>query len=154
MKDAVCIAHPQKLIDIPAGKPHDGLFTGGRLYFTTVNGTVVRVDLDGDGRMHTYDISSLYRGFNPGWCRALAVDQEMVYVGYSAFRWTYHLENISFIGSNMRKIARQLGQQRPARIVKFDMQRKQIMDEMSFSNGEVALIFSILSANDPDRGES
>jgi hypothetical protein len=152
-QDAFCVAHPQKTIPIPAGKPHDGLVTDGRLYFTTVNGTVVRVDPDDDRRSQTFDISSLYRGFNPGWCRALAVDKDVAYVGYSAFRWTYHLENIRFIGNSMRDLARQMGRQRPARIVKYDMRRKQIVDEMIFSDGDIHLIFSVLFGNAPDHGE-
>ena len=153
-RDAVCVPNPQKSIKIPTGKPHDGLLADGRLYFTTVNGTVVRVDTDDGARTQTFDISSLYRGFNPGWCRALAVNKEVVYIGYSAFRWTYRLENIGFIGSSMRNIARQLGQKRPARIVKYDMQRRQIVDEMIFSDRGIDLIFSILFANDPDHGET
>ena len=153
-RDAVCLPHPQKKIEIPTGKPHDGLLDSGRLYFTTVNGTVVRVDLDNGGRIDTFDLASLYRGFNPGWCRALAVDGELAYVGFSAFRWTYRLENLSFIGSSMLNLARQMGSKRPARIVKYDMQRRRILDEMVFSDGGIDLIFSIFFANDSDHGEA
>ena len=152
-QDAICVQVPEEKITIPVGKPHDGLLTEDRLYFTTVNGCVVRFDLNENKRLHAFDISSDYRGFNPGWCRGLAVDKDTAYVGFSAFRWTYHLENLNFIGGSMRKVARQLSRQRPARIVKYDLRRSRIVDEMVFSNGDIDLIFSILFHNASGSGD-
>lgn len=142
--DAVCMNDLHKTIKIPGGKPHDGSVKEGKLFFTTVNGMVVSYDVHNLEASNVYDISASYRINNPGWCRSLSVDGDCVYVGFSAFRWTYRLENMSFIGNNIRTIAKKLSKNQPARIVKYDMSRKKIVDEMLFSNGDISLIFSIL----------
>jgi len=145
--DAVCINDLNKTIKIPSGKPHDGSIQDGRLFFTTVNGMVVSYDIHNMKTSNVYNISASYRTFNPGWCRSLSVDGDYVYVGFSAFRWTYHLENMSFIGNCIRTIAKKLSKNRPARIVKYDIRRKKIVDEMLFENGDISLIFSILTSD-------
>ena len=143
-KDAVCLGDLSRRLPIGEGKPHDGLIREGRLHFTTVDGKIVVYDPRTLERLDLHDIAALYRNDSPGWCRGLEVIGEFAYVGFSAFRWTLSLENIRFLAKNLVSLGKKLNRDQPARIVKYDMRERRIVDEMLLDGGEIGLIFSIL----------
>jgi hypothetical protein len=143
-KDAVCLCDLSRRLPIGVGKPHDGLIREGRLHFTTVDGKLVIYDPQTLERLALHDIAALYRNDNPGWCRGLEVIGEIAYVGFSAFRWTLSLENIGFLAKNLVSLGKKLKRDQPARIVKYDMRGRRIVEEMLLDEGEIGVIFSIL----------
>ena len=143
-KDAICLNDPSRKIDISCGKPHDGLLKDERIHFTTVNGMIVVFDCQSLKCLACYNIPALYNGPNPGWCRGLEIVGHHAYIGFSSFRWTLSLENLGFLAKNVASLGKKLNPDLPARIIKYDMKREEIVGEMRFDNKEIDLIFSIL----------
>jgi hypothetical protein len=92
----------------------------------------------------THDLTSLFPGYSPGWCRGLEIIGEFAYVGFSALRWTLSLENIGFLAKNFVSLGKKLRKNLPARIVKYNISTQRIVDEYSFDQNEIGLIFSII----------
>ena len=143
-KDAICLDDPGRKINISYGKPHDGLIKDDRIHFTTVNGMIVVFDCQSLNCLACHNIPALFNGPHPGWCRGVEIVDDCAYVGFSSFRWTLSLENLSFLAKNVATLGRRLNRDLPARIIKYDMRRQEIVGEMRFDNKEIDLIFSIL----------
>lgn len=87
-EDAICLTEPKKQIQIGGEKVHDGIVFGDSIYFTQVNGQVVRVDI------HTLRVKQVFNlnnytntNKNLGWCRGINVlDEHKVIVGFSRIR--------------------------------------------------------------------
>ncbi|MBN1849827.1 MAG: hypothetical protein JW932_14715 [Deltaproteobacteria bacterium] len=143
-KDAICLDNPSKRMDISCGKPHDGLVKDNNVYFTTVNGMIVVFDSRSLKCLSCHNITSLYSGLHPGWCRGLEIVGNYAYIGFSTFRWTMSINNLKFLAKNVISLGNKIDKDLPARIVKYDMRRQIIVDEMNFADREIDLIFSIL----------
>jgi hypothetical protein len=143
-KDAICLNDPSKKINIGVARPHDGIVRQDRLYFTTVNGLILVYDTSNLRLISKHNIASLYKKFSPGWCRGLEVIDDYAYVGFSTLRWTYSLENIKYFAKNVLSFGKKLKKNLPSRIVKFDMRKQRIIDEMVFEGHEIGQVFSIL----------
>ncbi len=69
---------------------HDGHVAGNCIYFTAVNGLVLRVDL-ASGEMQTFDLNlakSPYKDRPLGWCRGIFPYGERAWVGILRIRYT------------------------------------------------------------------
>ena len=151
-RDAVCLNKPApnkagKRIDIGVQSPHDGLVSGNRIYFTTVDGRIVTVD------RHTLQVSSIVdlKGFsNPntllGWCRGLLpVDDRTIWVGFTRVRKTKIAENVLWV----RSVFREGMTEAPTHIALYDTARGRSLQEFDLEPHGINIIFSIFAENSP-----
>jgi hypothetical protein len=87
-KDAICLTNFNKRIDIGRALVHDGVVFEDSLYFTQVDGHVVKVDLQNHEAKQTYNLNNMTNTNNPlGWCRGIKVlNSEQVVVGFTRIR--------------------------------------------------------------------
>jgi hypothetical protein len=127
---------------IPLGRVgcHDGIVAGGRVYFSTVDGKIIVVDADTKSKLAEHDISAQYNVPALGWCRGIAVQGNVGYVGFTSIRKTKHRENIKWLTNTIEAVRGE----NPSRIVKFDLDTGKVLDEIVFPKTELAVIFSLL----------
>jgi hypothetical protein len=141
-KDAVSLSNPGRRIDIGIGHPHDGLVRGDSVFFTTVNGYVVRANL---ATLEVERVFSLAEATDPdmalGWCRGLEIlpDGRMA-VGFTRLRPTRFRENLQWM-------KRQLGLdetgRRPSRIAIYDPTGERLISEVNLEPWGVNVVFSV-----------
>jgi len=142
-KDAVNVLDRSQKIDIAVGKPHDGHVFGDYIYFTTINGFIVKADKITKEVVERYDLNAIdTRGKDLGWCRSLYVDGDIAYVGFTRLRQTAIESNLRWLKGTIDNSKDRL----PARIAKYDLSRKTLIDEFEIPDGFTDLIFSILPA--------
>jgi hypothetical protein len=143
-RDAVCLTAPGQRIDIAVQRPHDGLVSGGRIYFTTVDGQVVianpdtlRVDEVIDLKLIDGEKSLL------GWCRGiLPVDQDKAWVGFTRVRKTNLQENILWV----KNVLREGTAERSTHISLYDLASRKCHAEFDLEPYGLNIIFGILRA--------
>jgi hypothetical protein len=151
-RDAVCLNKPApnkagKRIDIGVQSPHDGLVSGNRIYFTTVDGRIVTVD------RHTLQVSSITdlkeisnRNTLLGWCRGLLpVDDHTIWVGFTRVRKTKIAENVLWV----RSVFREGMTEAPTHIALYDTARGRSLQEFDLEPHGINIIFSIFAENSP-----
>ncbi|HEV7518099.1 MAG TPA: hypothetical protein VGR07_17505 [Thermoanaerobaculia bacterium] len=136
---------------------HDGHLAGDHLYFTAVNGRVVRFHLGdrrgrggGRGRQaECFDVHSLTRqdGGPIGWCRGLLPLGPSAWVGFSRIRYTTLRQNLSWLRHGFRSGAYHA--QRPTRIALYDLDRPRLREEIDLEAAGMGAVFSIHGAPDP-----
>jgi hypothetical protein len=102
LRDAVSLTDPDRRIAIGGERVHDGVVHAGRIYFTTVDGWVVEVDQSTLQVIERHRLRRVpsYRGDDGGllgWCRALHIDGEHCWVGYSRIRPTRLRQTVSWV---------------------------------------------------------
>jgi hypothetical protein len=138
--DAVLVSDHSKRMRIDVGNPHDGLFDGEHVYFTTTNGHVVACDPETGERVRDIDLyQNDTRRRARAWCRGLAmIDSSLAFVGMTQLRPTKW--------KNMAHWVLLDGKARlPSRIALYDLDDARLVDEMYFKGRwEGAAIYSIL----------
>jgi hypothetical protein len=137
-------------IPIEVELPHDGIVFGPKIYFTTVDGHVVRADFPRLQVDAVYNLQDAYETVYPlGWCRGLRVlDEDRVIVGFSRLRPTPFVEKISWVKRKLHENLR-LGSDSgwplfPTRIACIDLSRKKILWETHVERYGMNAVFSIL----------
>ncbi len=143
-RDAVLLTDLTKTIDVKIERPHDGVVRDNRVYFTTVNGLVVVSDVKSGKVVKVYDIRCRENTVNVGWCRGLCVDGDYLYVGFTAIRETKNIKNLSYLTDAVHFMRDKFKDMYPARIVKFNIRKERIEDEMKFKASDIGVVFSIL----------
>jgi hypothetical protein len=127
---------------------HDGHPAGGHLYFTAVNGRVVRFRLeDGRGReAECFDLHPLTRpdGGPIGWCRGLLPLGPSTWVGFSRIRYTTLRKNLSWLRHGFKEGA--YHGQRPTRIALYDLEQPRLVEEIDLEPAGMGAVFSIHGA--------
>jgi hypothetical protein len=146
-RDAVCLTAPERRIDIGIGGPHDGAVHGRFVYFTTVNGHVVKADWESGNIVQSYDLNQITGGREPlGWCRGLLVlEEEHVVVGFSRLRPTKFRENLAWV-KRWAKAGLGLEESvpsKPARIALYHLKAGRLLWEMNLEAAGVNAVFSI-----------
>lgn len=148
--DAVRLLPSPGRIPIAVELPHDGIVSGKKVYFTTVDGRVVRADPARSRVEAVYNLADAYGTRSPlGWCRGLKVlGEERVIVGFSRLRPTASVEKIAWV---KRKLNENLGLgleggwlPLPTRIACIDLARRQILWETDIEPYGMNAVFSIL----------
>ena len=99
-RDAICLDTPRKRINIGTEKPHDGIVSGESVYFTTVNGCVVKADTKSFEVEKNFRVAREHR--RPAWCRGLCVlDEGLAIAGFSRLRRTKWQDNINWVNSGI-----------------------------------------------------
>ncbi len=121
---------------------HDGIPLFGKVWFTTVKGSVVRLDPD-TGDVTTFDLGECYRHSRPiGWCRGiLPVSEDLAIIGFTKLRPTKLEENVSWVASAISGAKSVL--KRPTRIAQFDLKKGVEMWSTDLSELGMDAVFSI-----------
>ncbi len=102
---------------------HDGIPAFGRIWFTSVNGAVVKMQPD-TGSIETFELAAMTPTDRAlGWCRGIApVGENEVYVGFSKLRETKLRENLKWLGNKILKQGFALSE--PTHIARYDLARR------------------------------
>ena len=143
-KDAVCLGDMERRVAIDVERPHDGCLTeSGAVYFTTVDGNVVKADAHTTKIEQVYDLNQLSGIELPlGWCRGLSVvEEDQVVVGFSRLRPTKFKQNVRWakVHLGLETQAKLL----PTRIAAFDLAHSERLWEIDLERYGISAIFSI-----------
>ena len=136
---------------IPIGgeRPHDGIVVNDKVYFTTIDGHVVRADLAGQRVDAVFNLAELFSTIHPlGWCRGLKVlDDDRVIVGFSRLRLTRWQSNVHWVARKLKSAGGTDPRDWdafPTRISCLDLARRKILWETDLEPYGMNAVFSIL----------
>jgi hypothetical protein len=122
---------------------HDGYVAGNEIYFTTVNGRVLRFDLKSGARecIDLNRIGSSYRDRPLGWCRGILPLGEKAWIGFSRIRFTILRRNLDWVRRGFRHSDRQ--SPAPTRVAYYDINQRKLLHEIEVEEQGMNTIFSI-----------
>lgn len=138
-QDAVSLSDPRRHIDATF-YCHDGEVHDGRVYFTTVTGTIVIVNAE---TLETERIVDLNEIDNPGnarlgWCRGLGMlDERLFWVGFTRIRKTRFKENVRWVKRLIK------GEEKPTHIALYDIVAKKCLMEINLEPFDMHVIFGV-----------
>ncbi len=136
--DAVSLRPEGRSIDVSKERIHDGLLHDGRLYFTTVNGTIVIADAETLRTLDVIDLNAIHGDrVLLGWCRGVLVDGDRIWVGFSRIRPTRFRANVAWA-------ARGFKQSKPTHIACYDLRRRECLAEIDLEPNGLSALYSIL----------
>jgi hypothetical protein len=145
-RDAVCLTHPGRRIDIAVQFPHDGFVYNDKVYFTTVDGNIVIVD---SATLRVEEIVDLKIINNErkallGWCRGLMpLDERRFWVGFTRVRKTRFKENVLWVKHVFREI------EMPTHIALYDLTARKCLQEIDLEKLGLNVVFGALPAAGP-----
>ena len=143
-KDAVCMSDFSKRIDIGVERVHDGDVIGNRVYFTAVDGKIVVADTESLSVVEVIDLNEMEQvGCPLGWCRGLAIVDDIAYVGFSRIRETPIKENLLWMvgWAGRPRIM-------PTRIAAYDLRHRKKLDEFVLGGRGLDSIYSVIVVGD------
>jgi hypothetical protein len=143
-KDAMNLNTGEYIKIVTGGGPHDGELDGSDVYFTTVNGKIVRADMNTLKTKDVFNIDVLDNsGYNLGWCRSLCLaGQDKYIVGFSRLRPSKYDSYTRWI---KKKISKDIyAGNLPTRIVGFNAAQNIIDYEINLEEYGLNCIFSII----------
>jgi hypothetical protein len=143
-RDALCLTHPGKRIDIAVQTPHDGVVSGNRIYFTTVDGQIVIANRKSLKVDQVVDLKRIGDGTALlGWCRGVfPITERRVWVAFTRVRKTKFNENILWV----KKVLTEGMEEKPTHIALYDIVGRQCLAEIDIEPFGLNVIFSILPA--------
>ncbi len=123
---------------------HDGRVVGDYIYFTAVNGLVLRIGL-ASVEPEIFDLNRIRdaKGDRPlGWCRGIQPFGNQAWVGFSRIRYTALRQNLDWIRHGFRDADRQ--PPAPTRVARYDLGRGTLIEEVDVEGAGMNAIFSIL----------
>ncbi|MFY9720441.1 MAG: hypothetical protein WAK16_12450 [Candidatus Cybelea sp.] len=140
-QDAVSLTKAGRRIDV-GFYCHDGEMHEGKIYFTTVTGTVVIVDaetLQTEGVVNLNEIDNPGKA-NLGWCRGLArLDERHLWVGFTRIRETRFKENVRWVKRLIK------GEEKPTHIALYDVVARKRLLEIDLEPFDMHVIFGVFS---------
>lgn len=148
-RDAVPVDRPAETGRFPVEVQgiHDGHVHDGRLWFTTVNGHVVRFDLRSDqanGWKSDVDLNALSAPDDDrplGWCRGILPEDGRVWVGFTRIRYTKLRQNLSWVRHGFRQSEDH--RYHPTRIALYDLERSALLGQVDLEGSGLGAVFSI-----------
>jgi len=147
-RDAISLTRPGRRIDIAVQQPHDGYVMGDSIYFSTVDGHIVRASRKTLQVEQTFDLNQSGGGNDQvrGWCRGLfPVDETHLWVAFSRLRPTRFRESVAWIK------AASWAQRKPSHIALFDLERSACLQEIPLEPHGINVVFSLFEV--PTRAE-
>ena len=141
--DAVCLTRPDRRIWIGPELVHDGHLHGDRIYFTTVDGTLVIVGRDSLRIEEVIDLKMVDNTAKAllGWCRGvLVLDDRRVWVSFTRVRKTTFKENIKWVKRVRGEV------EKPTHMALYDIHAKKILNEINLEKHGLNVVFSVLPA--------
>src|SRR6185437_15210962 len=138
--DAVCLTQPGPKIALADTCVHDGNRYEDRLYFTSVDGTVIIVD---SSTLQTLEVIDLKVIDNPkrsllGWCRGLhIVDEKTIWVGFTRVRKTKFREKINWVKNVFHDL------EEPTHIACYDIRSKKCLRKIDLETYGLNVLFGI-----------
>ena len=142
-RDAVMLADPGVTIQLPE-KPHDGIVTGDRVWFTSVDGRVYECEISARRIVAEYDLNV----FNDtdkalGWCRGLhLLGEGRVLVGFSRLRPTRIKKNVTWVKHRLGLLP--MSGYAPTRVACYDLPAGSLEWEVDLEPTGLNAVFSIL----------
>jgi len=139
LQDTVKVQDIHCRTNIAVGRPHDGNPVGDLVWFTTINGNLMGMNVKTGIADRPIDLNTIdtNRG-QLGWCRGVRhIDDDTALVAFSQFRPSKHKDFIHWImGDGKNRL--------PSRISLFDLKNRRMVEEMPFKGKlEGAAIYSI-----------
>ena len=122
---------------------HDGHVATDHVYFTSVNGFILRFDL-ASRQMQSFDLNDLPNSFRDrplGWCRGILPLDERIWVGFSRIRYTALRQNLDWVRRGFRHADRH--PPAPTRVAQYDLAKKRLIDEFDLEPVGMNTVFSI-----------
>jgi hypothetical protein len=122
---------------------HDGHVFGSDIYFTTVNGRVLRFDLK-SGEMRCFDLNKIDNscdGRPLGWCRGILPLGQKAWIGFSRIRYTALRQNLDWIRRGFRHADR--FPPAPTRVACYDLANGTLLTEIGLEEVAMNTVFSI-----------
>lgn len=141
--DAVCLTQPGLRIPLASVCVHDGHFYNNRLYFSTVDGTIVIVDPDTRQIIEVIDLKQIDNLAHSllGWCRGLLIlDERRIWVGFTRVRKTKFHEKVNWVKHVFHDT------ESPTHIALYDIYSRQILHEIDLETYGLNVLFSIFPA--------
>ena len=142
-KDAICL-QTGDVMHVGDRGPHDGEVEGDHVYFTTVDGKVIRVSLQDYNDKTEFDLGPFNNSdINLGWCRGLFVKNESEFiVGFSRLRPSKYDDYTRWLKRAVKKDA--YAGSLPTRIAHYDFGRQALVNEINLERYDLNCVFSIL----------
>lgn len=138
--DALCLTQPDKRIQISNKRIHDGVVYNNRIYFTTVDGTVVVANPDTMQVEKVFDLNSMSAdGTLLGWCRSLLIEDGQMWVGFSRIRPTKLRENVSWLARGFKRDL-------PTHVACYDTNTERLVKEIDLEAAGLGAVYSIFAA--------
>jgi len=136
---------------VGVARVHDGCVAGGEVLFTTVDGHLVRFDLDGGAR-RVLDLGPEARraGIPLGWCRGLLPLGDLAWVGFTRIRYPRLRRHLSWLHHGGRTTGTH--RTRPTRIALYDLagprgaERASLREEIDLEPAGMGAVFSLHAA--------
>lgn len=142
-RDAICLDRPELRIPIEVGMPHDGVVHEGEVWFTTVNGWLVRANPSTGEVNERIDLNAIdTRGQPLGWCRGLTFVDGVAYVGFTRLRQTNIRRNVSWVRHRFQRVGAHA--ELPTRVAAYDVTRMALLAEWDLESVNQNAVFSIL----------
>jgi hypothetical protein len=122
---------------------HDGYVAGRHIYFTTVDGYIIRFHL-ATGAKQSFALPAMHGSYSDrplGWCRGILPLGESVWVGFSRVRFTALRHNLDWVRRGFRQIERL--PPAPTRIACYDLANNTLLEEIDVEHQGLNTIFSI-----------
>lgn len=144
-RDAVPLDGGGGRLEIGNRGGHDGHLATGGIWFTTVDGHLVRFDL-ATGERRDLDLNPL----NPspelplGWCRGLLIEGRHAWVGFSRIRFTRLRQNVSWIRHGFRATGDH--RNHPTRTALYDVAAPRLLAEVDLEPAGLGAVFGVYAA--------
>jgi hypothetical protein len=139
-RDAACLTSNKPGIPVGIEGCHDGDVYEGKVYFTTVDGTVVVADPSLRTPGQSIDLNGVDNpsGSLLGWCRGVAVAGDgLVWIGFTRVRETRMTENLRWARDIVRP------QSRNTRISLYDLRLRKLLLEIDLEKHGMNAVFGI-----------
>lgn len=138
--DAICLTQPDKRIEISDKRIHDGVVCNGRIYFTSVDGSIYIANSSTLTVDTIIDLNEMHADNTLlGWCRSLHIDGDLVWVGFSRIRPTKWRENVAWLMRGFKD-------SRPTHIACYDLDKGECVVEIDLEPMGLNAVYSIFPA--------
>jgi hypothetical protein len=131
---------------------HDGHIIGEEIYFTSVNGSILRFDLV-SGKQQCFDLNGIGSSYHDrplGWCRGILPLGDKAWIGFSRIRYTALRQNLDWIRHGFRHAERY--PPAPTRVACYDLSGRKLLDEIDLEEQGMNTVFSIHAASTGQAG--
>lgn len=142
-KDAICLSNPDIKFVIGENYVHDGIVSGSKYYFTTVDGKIFVFD-GPDTRPTIIDLNDIHKDDSAlGWCRGIyPISEELLWIGFTRLRPTKIMEHLSWVKHGFKKVGDY--NTLPTRLVLYDIKAMKKLEEIDLEPYGFNALFSIL----------
>ena len=143
-EDAVCLSDLNKRINISGDdciSVHDGIVSEGHVYFTRVDGFIVKASLDSQTVVEQIDIFANDEKMRvKGWCRGLHLDGDLCYIGFSKLRKTRLKQKLKYLAQGQFNKAKVQN----AAVVVFNLKTRRVEQVISTTDMPLDSIYTVL----------